>query len=535
LLGSKWTRSLRHYAPVLVGIAIFAVVVSVTPTVVQSSGSSASQTGPSSSSMAGAPSYPPGYAPGDRGVAASGVQCAPGTRQVTWSKYAPYCQPVFRGNNGGATSPGVTGNTVTITLRYAIPPAEAQLLQSLLPGAIMTKPQAIALVNQYVDLFNRTFELWGRHVVLKEFDGQGSLLDEISGGGVAAAQADAATAKSKGAFADVSATSNTPPYDDALAAQHIISIGGSFFDVNHLKQQAPYQYAPGPDCQKTARSTAAVVAKSLNGLPAIYAGSPAMQRQTRKIALISPSNPIFVGCGQAVINDLNNTYHQKINTWVKYTLNLAGLQQAAVEASNSVSQLKSEGITTVLCGCDPITPTFLSSSANSQDYHPEWQSLAFGDAFSRLAQADQWKNSISGGLPILPTDQQEAVIAYRLATHNPTAVPPPAYQYLYEPLLLFFDALQAAGPDLTPQNFQRGMDSLPTSLPGGMFGVWSFGPGTIDPAGSFQLQRWNPYQVSPADGKLGTGMPCNGGTEYLYSNNAAALPAGRQLDCPAVP
>ena len=36
-----------------------------------------------------------------------------------WSAYAPACQPKWSGNNGGATSSGVTGTTITLTYRDA--------------------------------------------------------------------------------------------------------------------------------------------------------------------------------------------------------------------------------------------------------------------------------------------------------------------------------------------------------------------------------------------------------------------------------
>jgi hypothetical protein len=135
----------------------------------------------------------------------------------------------------------------------------------------------------------------------------------------------------------------------------------------------------------------------------------------------------------------------------------------------------------------------------------------------------------------VPVAQQEAVTAYRLAVGDPTAEPPPAYQYVYEPLLLLFDALQAAGPDLTPETFAAGLDSLPPSLPGGELGPWSFGPGTVDPAAGFQLLRWDASAISPVDDRPGTGLPCNGGVVVSFADPAASLPDHRQLSCPAVP
>jgi hypothetical protein len=523
----------RHYLPVLVGAVALTLLVVLAPTVVPRSTSAAAP--PSATSLV----YPPGDAPGDPGAAASGVRCGKGVRQVPWSHYAPLCQPAFHGSNGGATSPGVTATTITVTSRFAATPGEQALFAQLAPGTFASEAQTVALERAYVRLFNRDFDLYGRKVVLKVFNGQGDFLQELSGGGQAAAEADAATARSLGAFADVSDTIfNTQPYDDALAAQHIVSVGGLFASADQLRAEAPYEYFPGPDCEKTAEATAALVGRAMAGMPAIYAGSPAMRREDRTFALISPGNAAYASCGQALVTDLAQRYGIHLQAWIRYDVSLDAITEAASQAADTVTQLERAGVTTVLCGCDPITPLFLAQDAQAQGYHPEWVTLDFGDTFSQLvskASPNEWDHSISGGVAAVPVAQQEAVTAYRLAVGDPTAEPPPAYQYVYEPLLLLFDALQAAGPDLTPETFAAGLDSLPPSLPGGELGPWSFGPGTVDPAAGFQLLRWDASAISPVDDRPGTGLPCNGGVVVSFADPAASLPDHRQLSCPAVP
>lgn len=530
----------RHYLPVLIAACIFIAVVVLTPSVLAPSAALRARASPGrATDLPGGfvrPRYPRGDAPQDPGLAASGVHCGPGVRQVTWSKYAPYCQPEFHGYNGGATSPGVTSKTITITFRYAATPAEVSALNQVAPGTAATEQQAIKLMNQYISVFNKNYDLYGRHVVLKVFNGQGDYLQELSGSGQAAAEADAATAKSLGAFADVSGTVfNTPPYDDALATQHIISVGGLFDSASALRQEAPYEYFPGPDCEKTAQASAALVGRSMAGLPAIYAGSKTMRHETRTFGLVSPDNPIYKACGQALVNDLKRNYGITLKTWIRYTVDLNAISEAASNALNMVTQLKSAGVTTVLCGCDPITPLFLTQDANDQNYHPEWLSLGLDDAFSRLPNAAQWDHSLSGGVGSLKASQEEAVAAFHLADPNPASTPPPSFQFIYEPLLLLFDALQAAGPDLNATTFEQGLDSLPPSLPNGEFGPWRFGPGTVDPLAGFQVLRWDSQALSPEDGLRGTELVCNNATTYYFSDHVSALPLHRQLDCPAVP
>jgi hypothetical protein len=56
-------------------------------------------------------------AAGSAGMTKSGVACGPGVRQVKWTNYAPLCVPAYSGNNGGATSHGVTNDTITVSFR----------------------------------------------------------------------------------------------------------------------------------------------------------------------------------------------------------------------------------------------------------------------------------------------------------------------------------------------------------------------------------------------------------------------------------
>jgi hypothetical protein len=518
-----WARTLRHYAPVLVGLVVFVLVVTLTPTVEPTT---APSTAPRSTTSPLA-ALAAAYRPGATGVAVSGVHCQPGVRQVAWSRYAPTCQPAWHGDNGGATSPGVTAKTITLTFRYAATPAEAALFASFAPQTVGTEAQAVQAMQGYVSEFNKNFELYGRHVVLKVFNGKGDILPEASGGGQAAAEADAATAKSLGAFADSSILFSTAVYDQALARQKVVAVGGNFEPAKQLQQYAPYQITPGPDCDKSVEAGAAVIGRGMANLPAIYAGDPAMHDKTRVIGFIVPDNPLYAACVGALKHALQAQYRTKFGAQFSYSLDFTGASNAG-QYTNAIAQFKAAGVTTVICACDPVTPLYLGQDATAEQYFPEWFSLGFGDAFSRLPPKEQWSHDMSAGMADVPQAREESYRAFRMA--YPTGVIPPSYEAIYQPLLLLFDALQAAGPHLTPQALQRGLQFLPPSSPGGEYGTWRFGPGTVDPSLSFQILWWNPQGVSIQDGKTGTYEPCNGGTIYL-ENQLSALPDHTQLQC----
>jgi hypothetical protein len=81
------------------------------------------------------------------------------------SVYAPPCVEPFTGDNGGATSPGVTADSVKVVY-YRADPALDPLNTAAVGGAgADTDPQHAAdTVQQFVDLYNKLFETYGRKV-----------------------------------------------------------------------------------------------------------------------------------------------------------------------------------------------------------------------------------------------------------------------------------------------------------------------------------------------------------------------------------
>ena len=99
--------------------------------------------------------------------------------------YASPCVPVFDGDdNGGATAPGVTADTVRI-VRYV--PEENADLQALLTGvgANDTPEESAQTYQHYLQLSSALSETYGRTVELVDFQGTGA------GDDIVAAKADA--------------------------------------------------------------------------------------------------------------------------------------------------------------------------------------------------------------------------------------------------------------------------------------------------------------------------------------------------------
>jgi hypothetical protein len=482
--------------------------------------------------------------PGSPGRTVAGVDCRPGTRQVPWSAYAATCQPAWHGNNGGATAAGVTASTITLTYRLAATNELQELYALIPPDVVGTNDQAVHTMQAYVDTFNHYFELYGRKVVLRPYTGQGNFINEVTGSGLGEAQADALTvASGLHGFADMSLVDSSVTYTQALEDHGVIAFGQYLQDADWYRSRAPYQYSVGPNCTKGASSIGAILGRGLSGTPAIYAGDPALHTKTRVYGIIYPDNTTATACAKRIESALAASGHASAVD-VAFTFDPSTLIQTS---ANAVAQLRSHGVTTVICAsCDPVTPVFLFIAAHNDGYRPEWflQSYFAGgtsnlDNFvaNELAKAgtpDEAPGILTlGNAPVAPA-QQEAVKAYLVGNHGSRAGLLPSYLWAYGPLLDFFNLLQAAGPDLTPQTLRAAMANAaaltPSSL-GGQLGGWAYGAGMVDPAVDYSLLRWSPGTRSTFDGRPGAFIACYGGRAFTFAGGGADIAAHTQPGC----
>ncbi len=482
-------------------------------------------------------------APGTAGTTASGSRCGPGIHQIPGNTYTPICLPKFTGNNHGATSPGVTHTKITLTYRYATS-SVLQELYALVPQDIIgTNSNTVHTMEEYIKYFNSTFELYGRKVVLQQYQGKGNFIEEDTGSDLSDTNADAlSVADQYHAFADMSIIDSSLAYETDLARSKVVSFGLYLEPQSWYRQNQPYAYTPGPNCTKGAQAAAAVLGKQLSGLPAIYAGNASLRAKTRKFGLIQPNQPTANTCAQDIVGDLGK-FGVGIATRYSFNFNLA---QLIPEMQSAAVAMKKAGVTTViLSSTDPVSPIFLMSAAANENYYPEWYMESyFGGPTSSLdaiirnygQQAHsprELQGLIATGQAAYPDRQQPGYQIYVKENGSANGITP-SFNFVYSSLLFFYDALQAAGPDLTPQTVEQGLANtaeLRASAPGGPLGGWAFGPDTFDPASDFQVLRWNGSRVSPLDGKRGTALTCDGGRVFSYADASAEIPSHQQLGC----
>lgn len=462
------------------------------------------------------------------------VNCS--RRQLSWSYNGP-CLTTFSGSNGGATSAGVTATTINAIFRLATS-GESAAIEAAAGGDNQVQSEVEKDMGVYINYFNTQFQLYGRKVVYKPFTGQGDWVEEYQGQDLAGAQADAATAKAMDGFIDLSpaATSSSPPYCADLAEEHIICAGGVAETNKFMEEYFPYALSPVATFDYLGNYWSSMACQRMVDLPAIFAGDVLFQHEDRKFAIVALEEPDYtpvVDLMQSRIDACGGP--NTVAKVIEYPFDITQLENEDV---NIVAQLKASGATTVICMCDTLSPTLLTNDAVSQDYFPEWMGINDGDGYGQQRASSEWSHALLTVGTQTTEAQTEAYKVFERA--DPGAQPAEAsywLEYTYYAALTAFSAIQAAGPDLTPNTFMNGLFSLPPSLPGATSdGIpWQPGKDVFALLDEAPIGWWNPNAKSPDNGVDGTTISCSGADGAWHPiqtyEPSAYGPAHTQLDC----
>lgn len=467
-----------------------------------------------------------------RGVSKTGVDCSKqGARQVLWSKYSPPCVAKFSGSNGGATSHGVTGDTINIVVGYGNS-SENAAIQSLAGPATPDDKAWADTIKAYAQYFDTQFETYGRKIAVKTYQMKSDYVLADMGRDTASAQADAQTSFDLGAFADLTALTNTSslPYGNALAHLGVMAWSFPLRSTQDYAQHAPYLYNFLPDGTKWSRWATSLVCQRMVGMPAIYAAGD-QQGKPRKFGVIGVNIPEWAAVADMVssmvkkecgVDAVNLRYEFDLGTFSQY-------------GSSMMAQMRQDGVTTILCVCDPLGPIFMTQSATDDGYYPEWIFHNQGIVDSNY-DPDQLKHSFSNGPALPPATQTEAFRVFRAAYPNADPPSKPYFTWLYGIMMNIYSAIQMAGPHLTPQTFYDATRALPRSLDGGDYGPWWGNPdinlgGVFTPWTAMQVTRWSTTAPSPDGGNTGYWAPCPGPASYPLDATQGWEPAHTQVKC----
>jgi hypothetical protein len=485
-------RPLGGYAPLAIGVAIAVAAIVLVPSRVPAE--LAGGGGGTAAEVAD-------------GQTASGwgttvTPCADRQKQVPDAGYSPPCFE-FNGDNGGATSKGVTGDTIKVSYRNTAEGNVLGLFAQLSGMPINESTDDLLRTAQgLIDYFNANYQLYGRKLELTGYQGRGQLLQELFGGGQEGATNDALKASDEiGAFADVTAL--TQPYADALSRTGVVNFGAPYMSKEWFEERRPYAWTSTPDCTAVSEMSTEYANEKLLNRPAAFAGGD-LKGKTRSIAVIAPNNLEYQQCvatGLQVIRDAGN----KIDLELEYVLDFANV---AAQAPALLAKLKDNDITSVACYCDPLMVLSLAGQATEQDYYPEWLigGVGFVDIdlvgqFIAASAPDQWRNAFGGSpsTPQAPAGTSEAYRAYKSVRDDEPSL---FVDVVYAQLLPLVLGIQMAGPELTPEHLETGMFAYPEAT--GMAGTWDWSPEHYSPVVDMREVWYDPTAPAPMNGVPGS-------------------------------
>ncbi len=438
--------------------------------------------------------------------------------------YAPNCVPLWpKGrDNGGATTPGVTGDQIVIAHYNAqVDPTISALTSQILGPDAPTAAENAAFRQDIAKTYNALYETYGRKVKLVEVQASGAANDD------AAARADAIKiADDLHAFAVLGGPAQTNVYAETLAARKVICICLNGQPAGTYQRLSPYIWGLLMSSTEGYTHRADFVADQLAGKQAEFAGDPKYQAEDRKFGVVyyetaDKSYKAGVDFFETRLGDKG----VKLTDRIPYVLDISRAQE---DATTIVTKLKSDGVTSVIFAGDGFFPIYLTAAATQQDYNPEWivtgSTLTDITALARRYDQKQWAHAFGISYLVARVDPDEVqkegnpVSWYLGKTLD-------AYPNIFD-LGLMFSGIQLAGPDLTPDNFRAGMFALkPTSGHTTVVGA-SFGKGpwpAADYTGGDDVTEvfWDPTAKGKDEtGAEGTGM-------YRYMDNGKRFLPGK--------
>ncbi len=436
--------------------------------------------------------------------------------------FAPECYAPFTGDNGGATSTGVTGDEITVVY-YEGPNADPII--SYITDAIAvddTNQQQFDTMKELVRYYETYYELYGRKVNLVTYEGTGGASDEV------AARADAAAIVEKyHPFVVLGGPALTSAFADELASNQTMCIGCTPGQpADFYTQRDPYVWGLDGSAVQKQKHVLEFIQKQLLGKNAEHGGD-AVKGTPRSFGLLYLES-------SGASKDLADSFAAGMDAMgaplaetVAYQLDPATIQQ---QASQVITKLKAAGVTTIVFSGDPVAPRDFTKEATAQEYFPEWvvaaSTLVDVTAFARTYDQQQWQHAFGVTQLAARTDPVKSG-AYATYTWF-TGQEPPAndtINVIAPNPALFFAVLQYVGPDLTPQAFKDALFAAPGTTPGisqpylsyGDKGYWGGVPDYqgVDDATVFW---WDPNATGPDEiRKDGVGMYqyVDGGKRFL--------------------
>lgn len=424
----------------------------------------------------------------------------------TFSVYSAPCAAAWHGDNGGATAPGVTATEIRVG-EYG----------SSAGRECTGTGNDNELQCDWEKWINSRYQFYGRQMHFYTV--------ATGGAGDAGAQAGAVNARAQNMFAVTDLVQVNGQLTPDSVGQKLVT--WTFYRTDaFFRASAPYAWSWQASNDRIMDIDAEMICKQLAGKPPSF-----NEHKDPKFDYSKPRK-----FGAVVYEPVGGTSNEDL---LKKGLARCGVTNVPTYSytqeggdnnlATAIVAMKNDGVTTILDFGDQLATGTMATSATQSSYWPEWVALGshgLEDAnFDQGIDTTQWRHAIGTTFRELPrpiTEMDWFIAACQVdpncsslqasAIHGES---PLGAQGVFDTYVEMANGYQLAGPHLSAQTFQRGLQTLhrppnPDWAVGGSYqdpDPWSF-----EKYATFDW--WNPDANDPTTGNRGAWVFVNNAHRY---------------------
>lgn len=394
--------------------------------------------------------------------------------------WAPKCVGKWTGgNNGGASYQGVTDKEVKVIVYRGKPNPQVDAILDAV-GSNPPDDWVTDFMNKSFEFMNQNFEFYGRKIVWEEFFGK---CDTVPPNYTCLRGEMRDIVRDKKPFLVLWPTILASPAFDELSALKVVNVGGQHFRNNPFSiQRRPYHWDVAIPGDVAAKHVAEWYCKRLYNKKARWAGTTGgdprsqnpptddIRNKTRVLGVISTDDPENLNTIKQVLKPELAKCGATVSHEFYYAQDIARAEEQRRLGMQKMRENPES--TSIMCFCDGVAPVFLYRTAQEQAYFPEHIIVGVGaNDTDAIAQAydngstlcnecHQYENAFGlrsvGALERFTNND-----AVRLYKRMNGTKPINWDQYKgalgdMNYYMLTGTLIQAAGPQLTPANVEKG-------------------------------------------------------------------------------
>ena len=420
------------------------------------------------------------------------------------------------GDNGGATSMGVTAKTVTMVMYRA---KDNAAVDAILEGTGTYTPPNVEqqMLTVVTDWINKHFQLYGRKIVFDYVQGTCDIAPPVDSCFRTDADNLVSTYHPFGVMYD--SDTNEPAFFDELARKGVVSWGGWAFTDKFNDSLRPYHYDlfMGGDTQ--AEIAGRWYCQRLANQNAKYAGDATLQAVKRKVAVVH-ADTATVNPSAALLESIIKGCDKNGAIDAPYS---SDTSTATQQAATDTAKYKGEGVTSLVWFSDVIAPAYGTKAEASQNWHPEeiiaGEGLLDYDALAQTYDQTEWAHAFGPSDLGQSTTIDETDAGHIWKEEGQSGSANQNSNLLTSYALSMVGGVMTAGPKLTPLTYEYGVLTQPGY---NSYQQWhdprlpyvKYGKGDYTGISDIREVYYSPTTTSPNNGRPGGYIQLNGGRRY---------------------